>query len=129
MLARGLNLSTRILSRRISVLAGTFNLSDEQKAFQDVALQFAKNEMEPFANEWDKNDFFPREVLKKAGDLGFGGIYVSDEYGGTGLGKLEASIILEALSTGCISTACYISIHNMCNGLLDVFGTSEQKQA
>ncbi|CAG9327462.1 unnamed protein product [Blepharisma stoltei] len=128
MLARSLNLSTRILSRPISsVLAGNFNLTEDQLAFQETALQFAKEHMEPFANEWDKTDHFPIDVIKMAGNLGFGAIYCSDKHGGTGLGKLEASIILEALSTGCISTASYISIHNMCNGLLDVFGTEEQR--
>lgn len=118
----------RKLQRNLSLLQGKFGLTEDQLAFQALALQFASNELAPNAEKWDKHCIFPIEALRKAGDLGFGGIYVSEEYGGTSLGKLEATIILESLSRGCMSTASYISIHNMCNGLLDTFGTKEQKQ-
>ena len=117
----------RNVARRLSLLQGTFGLTEDQLAFQSLALGFANTEFAPFASEWDKKDHFPIDKLKKAGDLGFGGIYVSDEFGGTNLGKLEATIILEGLSRGCLSTSSYISIHNMCNGFLDSFGTEEQK--
>ena len=115
------------LTRKLSLLQGTFGLTEDQLAFQSLALNFAKSEMEPYADEWDKTGYFPISTLKKAGELGFGGIYADEDFGGTGLGKFEATIILEALSRGCMSTSSYISIHNMCNGLLSVFGTSEQK--
>lgn len=111
----------------MSLLQGKFGLTEDQLAFQDLALDFASTELAPNAENWDKNCIFPVETLRKAGSLGFGGIYVSEEYGGTNLGKLEATIILESLSRGCMSTTSYISIHNMCNGLLDSFGTKEQK--
>ena len=115
------------LIRRSSVLSGTYGLTEDQLAFQSLALNFAKTELAPYASEWDKTDYFPIEKLKLAGSQGFGGIYVSEKYGGSSLGKLEATIILESLSRGCLSTASYISIHNMCNGLLDFFGSDSQK--
>ena len=117
----------KFLSRRSSLLSGSFGLTEEQLSFQSLALSFASSEFSPYASEWDRTGYFPISSLQKAGALGFGGIYVSDEYGGTGLGKLEATLILECLSRGCLSTSSYISIHNMCNGLLCSFGTPSQK--
>lgn len=117
----------KTLTRKLSLLQGTFGLTEDQLAFQSLALNFAHTEMAPYADEWDKTGHFPVSTLKKAGELGFGGIYADEDFGGTGLGKFEATIILEALSRGCMSTSSYISIHNMCNGLLSVFGTAEQK--
>ena len=75
---------------------------------QEMAYGFAKSELEPFASEWDKTKHFPMDVYKKAAELGFGGIYVSEEQGGCGLGRLEASLIFEALSTGKRETTSYI---------------------
>lgn len=92
-----------------------------------MAYGFAKTEFEPYASEWDKTKHFPVDQYKKAADLGFGGIYVSEEYGGCGLGRLEASLIFEALSTGCVGSSAYISIHNMCAWMLDANGTKELK--
>jgi len=76
---------------------------------QDMAYGFAKTEFEPYASEWDKTKHFPLDQYKKAADLGFGGIYVGEEYGGCGLGRLEASLIFEALATGCVGSSAYIS--------------------
>lgn len=118
----------KIAIRRISLLSGTFGLTEDQLTFQALALDFAEKELAPHACNWDKNGHFPIDKLRKAGELGFGGIYTRDEYGGTGLGKLEATLILEALSRGCMSTASYISIHNMCCGLLDSFGSEPQRK-
>jgi isobutyryl-CoA dehydrogenase len=95
---------------------------------QDMAYGFAKTEFEPFASEWDKTKHFPTDQYKKAADLGFGGIYVSEEYGGCGLGRLEASLIFEALSTGCVGSSAYISIHNMCAWMIDKNGSTEMKE-
>jgi len=128
MLCGVLKSSKSVLKRHMSLLEGTFGLTEDQLAFQQVALNFAKSEMQPHAQKWDREEIFPKDVIKKAGELGFGGIYTSEDYGGSGLGKLEACLILEALSTGCMSTASYISIHNMCAGLLDAFGSQDQKQ-
>uniref|UniRef100_S4R6Z4 Acyl-CoA dehydrogenase/oxidase N-terminal domain-containing protein n=1 Tax=Petromyzon marinus TaxID=7757 RepID=S4R6Z4_PETMA len=72
-------------------------------------------------------EIFPVEMLHKAGQLGFGGVYVQPEVGGSGLSRLETTVIFEALSTGCVSSTAYISIHNMCNWMIDVFGTVEQR--
>ncbi|XP_032820284.1 isobutyryl-CoA dehydrogenase, mitochondrial isoform X1 [Petromyzon marinus] len=102
-------------------------LTDDQREFQKVALEFAKNEMAPHMAEWDLKEIFPVEMLHKAGQLGFGGVYVQPEVGGSGLSRLETTVIFEALSTGCVSSTAYISIHNMCNWMIDVFGTVEQR--
>lgn len=104
------------------------NLTNEQMEMQQVAREFAKNEMFPNAAEWDEKKIFPVETLRKAAELGFAGVYVSEEFGGTGLSRLDASIIFEQLSHGCTSTTAYITIHNMCAWMIDRFGTKEQRE-
>ena len=86
-------------------------LNEEQKEMQSMALSFAMNEMFPQMSHWDQNHIFPVDVLRKAAELGFGALYTSSDYGGTGLSRLDASIIFEALSHGCVSTTAYITIH------------------
>ena len=86
-------------------------LNEEQKEMQSMALSFAMNEMFPRMSYWDQNHIFPVDVLRKAAELGFGALYTSSDYGGTGLTRLDASIIFEALSHGCVSTTAYITIH------------------
>ncbi|XP_062872714.1 isobutyryl-CoA dehydrogenase, mitochondrial [Trichomycterus rosablanca] len=103
-------------------------LTDEQKEFQKVAFDFAANEMAPHMEEWDQKEMFPVETMRKAARLGFGGIYVRPEVGGSGLSRLDTSIIFEALSTGCVSTTAYMSIHNMCVWMIDTFGNTEQRE-
>jgi len=93
-----------------------------------MAGQFAAEEMAPHAREWDEKSFFPVETLRKAAALGFGGIYVKDDVGGSGLGRLDAAIIFEELSKGCTSTAAYISIHNMAAWMIDNFGGDAQRE-
>ncbi|MBA5776651.1 isobutyryl-CoA dehydrogenase [Stappia sp. F7233] len=105
-----------------------FTLGEEQRAFRDVAAQFARDEMEPNAREWDEKSIFPVETLRKAAELGFGGIYVRDDVGGSGLSRLDAAVIFEELAKGCTSTAAYISIHNMASWMIDTFGNDEQRQ-
>ena len=104
-----------------------FELSEEQRAFQDMAAQFAAEQMEPYAAEWDAKCHFPVDTLRKAAELGFGGIYVKDDVGGSGLSRTDAAIIFEQLSKGCTSTAAFISIHNMAAWMIDNFGTDEQR--
>ncbi|MCT4656779.1 MAG: isobutyryl-CoA dehydrogenase [Cohaesibacter sp.] len=104
-----------------------FALSEEQRAFQEMAADFAANEMEPHAKEWDEKSFFPVETLRAAAALGFGGIYVKDDVGGSGLSRLDAAIIFEELSKGCTSTSAYISIHNMASWMIDTFANDEQR--
>uniref|UniRef100_A0A673KGE8 short-chain 2-methylacyl-CoA dehydrogenase n=1 Tax=Sinocyclocheilus rhinocerous TaxID=307959 RepID=A0A673KGE8_9TELE len=106
----------------------SIGLTDEQKEFQKVAFDFAANEMAPHMAEWDQKEMFPVEAMRKAAQLGFGGIYVNPDVGGSGLSRLDTSIIFEALSTGCVSTTAYISIHNMCAWMIDTFGNNEQRE-
>jgi len=102
-----------------------FELSEEQRAFQDVARGFAIDRMAPNADEWDKQEIFPIDMLREAAALGFGGIYVRDDVGGSGLGRLDAAVIFEELARGCTSTAAYISIHNMACWMIDSFGSDD----
>jgi len=90
-----------------------FNLSEEQRAFQEAARAFAQGEMAPQAAHWDENKIFPRDIFAAGGELGFCGIYCPEEYGGMGLSRLDTTIILEELASACTSTAAFFSIHNM----------------
>lgn len=105
-----------------------FELSDDQRAFQEVAKNFATEKMAPFAATWDSDHEFPADTLRAAAELGFGGIYVREDVGGSGLGRLDAAVIFEELASACTSTAAYISIHNMAAWMIDRFGGDEQRQ-
>jgi alkylation response protein AidB-like acyl-CoA dehydrogenase len=105
-----------------------FELSEDQRAFQATARQFARDEMMPHARDWDENETFPAETLRKAAALGFGGIYVKDDVGGSALSRLDATIIFEELAQGCTSTAAYISIHNMSAWMIDAFADAPQRK-
>jgi hypothetical protein len=105
-----------------------FGLSNEQRAFQSTARQFARNEMMPLARDWDENEIFPVESLRKAAALGFGGIYVKEDVGGSALSRLDAALIFEELAQGCTSTAAYISIHNMAAWMIDAFGDTDMRK-
>jgi alkylation response protein AidB-like acyl-CoA dehydrogenase len=105
-----------------------FELSEEQRAFQATAREFARAEMMPFAREWDEEEVFPVAALRKAAALGFGGIYVRSDFGGSGLGRLDATIMFEELAQGCTSTAAYLSIHNMVGWMIDNFGNEAQRE-
>jgi alkylation response protein AidB-like acyl-CoA dehydrogenase len=105
-----------------------FELSDDQRAFQTTARQFARERMAPNARDWDENSTFPVPELRAAAALGFGGIYVKDDVGGSALSRLDATIIFEELAQGCTSTAAYISIHNMAAWMIDAFGGETQRK-
>jgi len=105
-----------------------FELTEEQQAFQDVARNFAMAELAPHAAEWDRDAFFPVDKLRKAAELGFAGIYVREDVGGSALSRIDAALIFEALSEGCTSTAAFLSIHNMASWMIDRYGTEEQRQ-
>ena len=105
-----------------------FELTEDQRAFQATARQFARDEMAPNARAWDENETFPVPELRQAAALGFGGIYVKDDVGGSALSRLDATIIFEELAQGCTSTAAYISIHNMAAWMIDAFGGEAQRQ-
>ncbi len=105
-----------------------FTFTEEQRAFQATARQFACEEMMPHARDWDEGTVFPVEALRKAAALGFGGIYVKEDVGGSGLSRLDATLIFEELAQGCTSTAAYISIHNMAAWMIDAFGGEAQRK-
>ncbi|QPC44896.1 acyl-CoA dehydrogenase family protein [Kaustia mangrovi] len=104
-----------------------FEPSEEQRAFRDVAAGFAADHLAPHAAEWDEKGIFPVDVLRKGAELGFGGIYVAEDVGGSALTRLDAAIIFEELAKGCTSTAAFMSIHNMAAWMIDAFGTPEQR--
>ena len=104
-----------------------FQLTDDQRAIQDMARKFTADAITPFAAEWDEKAHFPRDVIKQAAELGFAAIYVSEESGGIGLGRLEAALIMEAMSYGCPATSAFISIHNMASWMIDSFGGAAVK--
>src|ERR671926_831572 len=104
-----------------------FDLTDDQLQIQEMARKFTADAITPFAGEWDEKKIFPRDTVREAAELGFGAIYVSEESGGIGLGRLEAALIMEAMAYGCPSTAAFISIHNMAAWMLDRFGSAELK--
>src|SRR5262249_11126803 len=105
-----------------------FDLTEEQRAIQDTARAFAREEMMPFARQWDEDEIFPVDTLRRAAALGFGGIYVGAELGGSALTRLDAPLILEELAPGCPSTAAYLSIRNMVAWMLDAYGSAELRQ-
>ena len=105
-----------------------FDLTDEQRQIQEMARQFTADAITPHAGEWDEKHIFPRDTIRRAAELGFGSIYVSEESGGIGLGRLEAALIMEAMAYGCPSTSAFISIHNMASWMIDRFGSADVKQ-
>ena len=104
-----------------------FELSDDQKAIEETARRFAREKFAPFAAEWDANETFPAEALRQAAALGFAGICIKTDVGGSELSRLDATILFEELAVGCTSTAAYLSIHNMASWMIDRFGSDEQR--
>src|ERR1700755_99672 len=105
-----------------------FDLTDDQLQIQEMARKFTADAITPFAAEWDEKHIFPRDTIRRAAELGFGSVYVSEESGGLGLGSLEAALIMEAMAYGCPSTSAFISIHNMASWMIDRFGSADVKQ-
>ncbi|HQT39200.1 MAG TPA: acyl-CoA dehydrogenase family protein [Acidocella sp.] len=104
-----------------------FALGEDQVAIREMAAAFAAERLAPMAVDWDREKFFPVEVMREAAALGMGGIYVSEAHGGSGLSRLDAALIIEALATGCPTVSAYISIHNMVAGMIDRYGTAAQQ--
>ena len=105
-----------------------FELNDDQLAFSEMAKTFAEKELMPHAAAWDQDQYFPIEVLKRAGEMGLCGLYTAEEDGGLGLSRLDASIVFEQLATGCTATTAYLTIHNMVSWMLSSFATASIKQ-
>lgn len=106
-----------------------FNLTEDQHAFAKTAKQFAEQELAPNAAKWDKEHFFPKDVINKAGELGFCSLYTPEESGGMGLSRLDSSIIFEQLSMGCTATTAMMTIHNMATWMIASWGTDSLKEA
>ncbi len=99
-----------------------FQLTEDQLAIQEMARRFTADAITPFAAQWDEDHIFPHDTIKAAAELGFAAIYVSEESGGIGLGRLESALIMEAMAYGCAATSSFISIHNMSAWMIDCFG-------
>src|SRR5215212_8079203 len=105
-----------------------FSLTDDQLAIRDMALAFAADNLAPKAIEWDETKHFPVDVMREAAALGMGGIYIGEDVGGSGLSRLDAALIFEALATGCPTISAYLSIHNMAAWMIDRYGSDEQRR-
>ena len=105
-----------------------FDLTEDQRAIQDMARRFTAERITPHAAHWDETHHFPRDVVTATAELGFAGIYVPEAQGGTGLGRLEAALIFEAMAEGCPSTSAFISIHNMVAWMIASFGSDALRQ-
>jgi len=106
----------------------SFALNDDQIAIRDMARSFADEKIAPHALQWDEDKHFPVDVIKEAAGLGMAGIYVREDVGGSGLTRLDAALIMEALATGCPAVSAYISIHNMVSWMIDKYGSQAQRQ-
>ena len=105
-----------------------FELGEEQLAIRAMAEEFAAERIAPFALEWDREKYFPVDVIRECAALGMAGIYVREDVGGSGRTRLDAALIMEALASGCPAIASYISIHNMVAGMIDKFGSEAQRE-
>src|SRR3569832_2740266 len=104
-----------------------FALNDDQIALRDMARSFAAEKIAPHALRWDEEKHFPIDVMREAAALGMGGIYIRDDVGGSGLTRLDAALIFEALAQGCPTISAYISIHNMSAWMIDAYGSVDQR--
>ncbi len=104
-----------------------FALTEEQSAIFDMAYEFGQDNIAPYARQWEADGTIPKDLWPRIGELGFGGLYVSEDGGGSGLSRLDATLVFEALSMACPSVAAFLSIHNMCAKMLDSFASDELK--
>lgn len=105
-----------------------FALTDEQTAIFEMAQAFGAEHIAPFARQWEADETIPKDIWLKLAELGFAGLYVSEDSGGTGLSRLDATLVFEALSQSCASVAAFLSIHNMCARMIDTYGSDEMKE-
>ena len=104
-----------------------FALSEEQQAIFDMARDFGAEHIAPYAEQWEAEGTIPKALWAQVAELGFGGLYVSEDYGGAGLSRLDGTLIFEALAMACPSVGSFLSIHNMCGGMIQKFGSAEAK--
>lgn len=105
-----------------------FALTEEQTAIFDMAQAFGQEHIAPHAQTWEADGTIPKELWPQLAELGFGGLYVSEDIGGSGLTRLDATLVFEALSMACPSVAAFLSIHNMCAKMIDKFASDDVKQ-
>ncbi|MFN3687779.1 isobutyryl-CoA dehydrogenase [Salinarimonas sp.] len=105
-----------------------FGLTEDHLAIRDMARAFAQEKLAPHAVRWDEEKHFPLDVMREAAALGMGGVYISEDVGGSGLGRLDAALIFEALATGCPTVSAFVSIHNMAAWMIDSYGSDEQRR-
>ncbi len=108
--------------------ASQFELNEDQRAIQEMTAGFAAERVAPYALDWDRERHFPANVIRETGPLGFGGIYIGEDVGGSGLGRLDAVLIFEALAAACPAFSSFLSIHNMAAWMIDKFGDEAQRQ-
>ena len=104
-----------------------FSLSEEQQMIFDMAYDFGQSEIAPYARQWEAEGTIPKTIWPEIAALGFGGLYVSESHGGSGLSRLDATLVFEALAMACPAVGSFLSIHNMCGGMVDKFGSPESK--
>jgi hypothetical protein len=105
-----------------------FELTEDQRAVEDMARRFAREKLAPYAAQWDETSFFPEDTVREAAALGFAAIYIKGDVGGSEMSRLDAAIIFEELSVGCTSTAAFLSVHNMASWMIDRYGNEEQRR-
>jgi alkylation response protein AidB-like acyl-CoA dehydrogenase len=104
-----------------------FAATEEQTAIFDMAYAFGQEHIAPFAREWEAQGTIPKDLWPKVAELGLGGIYVSEDHGGSGLSRLDATMVFEALAMACPAVGSFLSIHNMCGGMIDAYGSADVK--
>ena len=110
------------------LISPRIGLDEDQREFYELAKKFSDTELKPFAAEWDEKAHFPMDTFKSFADVGFAGISISEDYGGSGLSRESNTVIIEALASGCVGTTAMLTIHNMCAGMIEKFGNDEQKE-
>ena len=116
------------MDAKADIASDQFELTEDQRAIQAMAWAFAGDRVAPNALDWDRNRHFPADVIRETGPLGFGGFYVRDDVGGSGLGRLDAVLVFEALARACPAFSAFISIHNMTAWMIDRYGSEAQRQ-
>jgi len=117
-----------MLDPSAGVASAQFSLNEDQIAVRDMARAFGGEFFAPNAVAWDEAKHFPVAEMRKAAELGMGGVYISGDVGGSALSRLDATLIFEALATGCPTVAAYMSIHNMAAWMIDAYGSQAQRQ-
>lgn len=115
-------------AKGVDIISPTIGLSEERKEYYNLARSFADNELRPYASKWDRECTFPVETFRKFADVGFSGMLVRENIGGTALKRADIMPIIEGLATGCVSTTALLTIHNANALVIDKYGSEVQRQ-